>query len=44
MLIQIVDPPGTENDKAVFRVTAHGRDEHLTLGRRGDDWVFEQLA
>ena len=44
MLIQIVDPPGTENDKAVFRVTADGRDEHLTLGRRGDDWVFEQLA
>jgi hypothetical protein len=44
MLIQIVDPPGTEDDKAVFRVTADGRDEHLTLGRRGDDWVFEQLG
>ncbi len=44
MLIQIVDPPGTEDDKAVFRVTADGREEHLTLGRRGDDWVFEQLA
>ena len=43
-LVQIVDPPGTEDDKAVFRVTAGGRDEHLTLGRRGDDWVFEQLA
>jgi Tfp pilus assembly protein PilX len=43
-LVQIVDPPGTEDDKAVFRVTAGGRDEHLTLGRRGDDWVFEQLT
>jgi hypothetical protein len=44
MLVQIVDPPGTEDDKAVFRVTADGRDEHLTLGRRGGDWVFEQLG
>jgi hypothetical protein len=44
MLVQIVDPPGTENDKAVFRVSSGGRDEHLTLGRSGDDWVFEQLA
>jgi hypothetical protein len=44
MLVQIVDPPGTENDKAVFRVDAGGRDEHLTLGRSGDDWVFEQLT
>ena len=43
-LVQIVDPPGTEDDKAVFRVTAGGRDEHLTLGRRGGDWVFEQLG
>jgi hypothetical protein len=43
-LVQIVDPPGTEDDKAVFRVKGGGRDEHLTLGRRGDDWVFEQLA
>ena len=43
-LVQIVDPPGTEDDKAVFRVAAGGRHEHLTLGRRGDDWVFEQLA
>jgi hypothetical protein len=43
-LVQIVDPPGTEDDKAVFRVKGSGRDELLTLGRRGDDWVFEQLA
>ena len=43
-LIQIVDPPGTEDDKAMFRVSGGGRDERLTLGRRGDDWVLEQLA
>jgi len=43
-LIQIVDPPGTEDDKAMFRVSGSGRDERLTLGRRDDDWVLEQLA
>jgi hypothetical protein len=43
-LVQIVDPPGTEDDKAVFHVRGDGRDEQLTLGRSGDDWVFEQLA
>ncbi|MET0302777.1 MAG: hypothetical protein ABW040_01890 [Microbacteriaceae bacterium] len=43
-LIQIVDPRGTEDDKAMFRVSGGGRDERLTLGRRGDDWVLEQLA
>ena len=42
-LVQIVDRPGTEDDKAVFRVTADGREEHLTLGRHDGDWVFEQL-
>ena len=44
MLVQIVDPPGKDDDKAVFRVKTGGSDEHLTLGRRGDDWVFEQLG
>jgi hypothetical protein len=43
-LVQIVDRPGTEDDKAVFRVTADGREEHLTLGRHDGDWVFEQLG
>jgi len=43
-LVQIVDRPGTEDDKAVFRVTAAGREEHLTLGRREGGWVFEQLT
>jgi hypothetical protein len=43
-LVQIVDRPGTDEDKAVFRVTAGGRDEQLTLGRRDGDWVFERLV
>jgi hypothetical protein len=43
-LVQIVDLPGTDDDKAVFHVTGSGRDERLTLGRAGGEWVFEQLA
>ena len=43
-LVQIVDRPGTDEDKAVFRVASAGRDERLTLGRRDGAWVFERLA
>jgi hypothetical protein len=43
-LVQIVDRPGTDEDKAVFRVAAGGRDERLTLGRADGEWVFEELA
>ena len=43
-LLQIVDRPGTDDDKAVFRVAADGRTEQLTLGRSGDQWIFEQLG
>jgi hypothetical protein len=39
-LVQIVDRPGTEEDKAVFAIGG----ERLTLGRAGGEWVFEQLA
>jgi hypothetical protein len=39
-LIQIVDQPGTEDDKAVFAIGA----ERLTLGRADGDWVFESLS
>ena len=38
-LVQIVDRPGTDEDKAVFRIGS----ERLTLGRRGGEWVFERL-
>lgn len=43
-LVQIVDRPGTDEDKAVFRVAADGREERLTLGRKDGAWVFEQLT
>ena len=43
-LVQIVDRPGTDDDKAVFRVASGGREERLTLGRQGGDWVLEQIA
>jgi hypothetical protein len=39
-LVQIVDQPGTDDDKAVFAVGA----ERLTLGRADGDWVFEALS
>ena len=39
-LVQIVDRPGTDEDKAVFAI-GH---ERLTLGRANGDWVFEKLA
>ena len=40
-LVQVVDRPGTDEDKAVFRVD-QGR-ERLTLGRRDGEWVLEAL-
>jgi hypothetical protein len=43
-LVQIVDRPGTDDDKAVFRVASGGREERLTLGRQGGEWVFENLV
>ena len=39
-LVQIIDRPGTDEDKAVFAIG----DERLTLGRANGDWVFETLA
>jgi hypothetical protein len=39
-LVQIVDRPGTDEDKAVFRIGS----EQLTLGRANGEWVFESLA
>jgi len=39
-LVRIVDRPGTDEDKAVFRA---GDDAELTLGRRDGAWVLESL-
>jgi len=41
-LVQVVDRPGTDEDKAVFRCGPEGR-ERLTLGRRDGQWVLETL-
>jgi hypothetical protein len=43
VLIQVVDPPGTERDKAIFRVVAGDERLTLTLGRHDDDWHNERL-
>jgi hypothetical protein len=43
-LVQIVDRPGTDDDKAIFRVAAGDREERLTLGRQDGDWVLEALG
>jgi Flp pilus assembly protein TadB len=43
-LVQVIDPPGTEDDKAVFLVRTADGEHHLTLGRAGDSWHLESLA
>ena len=40
-LVQVVDRPGTEDDKAVFRVVAGDVRVRLTLGRVQGEWVGE---
>ena len=43
-LVQIVDEPGTDQDFAVFLVTAHdGAESTLTLGRRDGAWYAASL-
>jgi hypothetical protein len=42
-LVAVVDPPGTDDDKAEFRVATADGEHQITLGRRGDDWVLEGL-
>jgi hypothetical protein len=42
-LVQVIDPPGTDDDKAVFRVQTADGEHHLTLGRAGENWFLETL-
>jgi len=43
-LVQVVDPPGIERDKAVFRFeTEDGGAHELTLGRAADGWRLERI-
>jgi len=43
-LVQIVDRPGTDDDKAIYEVERDGRVERLTLGRRDGEWVNEGIG
>jgi hypothetical protein len=38
-LIEVIDRPGTDEDRAVFDVSAAGTRHRLVLGRRDGDWV-----
>jgi hypothetical protein len=42
-LVAVVDKPGTDEDKAVFRFVTAAGTAYLTLGRTGDQWVGEAL-
>jgi hypothetical protein len=42
-LVEVLDRPGTDEDKAVFRVSHPGGDARLVLGRTGDTWAAERL-
>ncbi len=43
-LVQVVDPPGIERDKAVFRFeTEDGGAHQLTLGRTPEGWILERI-
>jgi hypothetical protein len=42
-LVQVVDRPGTDEDKAVFRVLTDVGTSHLTMGRESGAWVGERV-
>ncbi len=41
VLVQVVDPPGIEEDRAVFRVRSDAGVSYLTLARRDGGWFGE---
>ena len=43
VLVQVVDRPGTDEDKAVFRFATDSGVAYLTLGRRDGAWVGESV-
>jgi hypothetical protein len=38
-LVEVIDRPGTDEDQAVFDVTAAGTHHRVVLGRRDGDWI-----
>jgi len=43
-LVAVIDQPGTDDDKAVFRVRDDGAEHRLTLGRKAGEWVLDSLG
>ena len=43
VLVQVVDRPGTDEDKAVFRIGSDSGTAYLTMGRRDGAWVGESV-
>lgn len=44
VLVQVLDRPGTDEDKAVFRFHTDRGEVQLTLGRSGGEWVSEAIS
>jgi len=42
-LVQVLDRPGTDDDRAVYRVGDRQSGERMTLGRQGGAWILEAL-
>jgi type II secretory pathway pseudopilin PulG len=40
-LVQVIDRPGTDEDKAVFRVVSATGESRLVLGRQAGEWRAE---
>jgi HAMP domain-containing protein len=40
-LMQVIDKPGTDEDRAVWRVESSDGEHTIVLGRRGDEWIPE---
>jgi hypothetical protein len=43
VLVQIIDRPGTDDDKAIFRVASEGGHRRLVLGRQAGRWVLDRI-
>ncbi len=41
-LVEVLDRPGTDEDQAVFDVSAGGQRHRVVLGRRDGDWMHAQ--
>ena len=41
-LTQVIDPPGTDDDRAIFSISTSGGDVIFELGRRDGEWVVAQ--